>query len=406
MSSDGQLRRGTISMFFIVRGQKNVATFCRYLPRVRAAITLSVDRKPVLMVNGRYQLMEARNRLHQAINRFLRSPLVVKLHLLPVPRLIGQGAVDLELPGTDENCMSIREIPEDVLAMPEAEAKRDNITTLGKPASGSTKEKNSKTRHREPAYRTDRFRLSPPSATSEAQTPEPGKCKQLNELWSAGFHQVSGRQFWLEKAFTLDDNNDDVVDNVGFLLKSEDRPDVYIYYFPGQGLQSVITVPSLRIANDHDAMMVCADQEEFSKPGREGPSFRKMAGADEGVKTPNSSNGALKAADGGKGRQSSERGFFAGPGFYFVIAAGVGALLIVFAGIHFFFSKRKSERRRLERRQRRIRRNEDRHQRQVPPEGEERRSNEDRRESPERRDEDERREETTPEKPGTEEPKE
>ena len=384
-------------MFVIVRGQKNVKAFCRYLPRVHAAITLTVDRNLVPVVNGKYQLKDTQRRFLEAINQFLPKPLVIKLHLLPVARIIGKGAVDLELPGTNENCMSILEIPADVLEMLEAENKRIN-----KSASRATKAKKSVSLTLKPASRKSRRKYIPPSVTVEAKksdipaekTPDPGKCKKLNELWSEGFHKVSGRKYWLGQAFTLDDNNDDVVDNVGFLLQSEGRPDVYIYYFPGPGLQSVITVPSLRLANDRDAKMVCAGHNEFNNPEDVSHAPQKTAEASERAKLTGDTNEVLEA---GKGGHSSNNGFFEGSGLYFVIAVGVGVLLIAFAGIYFFISKRKSVRRRKHRRQRKNRRRQNRRQRQVSPEGEDKRETEERRAPPERRDEDERRDEAAAE---------
>ena len=198
---NGGQGRGTISMFLIVRGQKNVAAFCRYLPRVHAAITLTIDRTPVPVVNGRYQLKDTQRRLLEAINQFLPKPLVIKLHLLPVARIIGKGAVDLELPGTNENCMSILEIPTDVLAMLEAEKSNSAKHSVSKPAKRIKKAKNSVTLTLKPTSRKSRRKYILPSVTVEAQktdlpakeTSEPGKCKQLNELWSEGYHQVSGR---------------------------------------------------------------------------------------------------------------------------------------------------------------------------------------------------------------------
>lgn len=413
MSPDGGLAQGTISMFVIVRGQRNVTAFCRYLPRVREAITLTVDRIPVPVVKGKYQLKDTGERLHKAINRFLPSPLVVKLHLLAGPRIVGKGAIDLELPGTDENCMSIKEIPAEVLAMVKAQNAESKSVSVSRFTPRRKQSRKSVTRNLEPVSRQPRPRYTPPSVTVKArksdalteETPDPGKCKKMNELWSAGFHQIAGRQYWLGQAFTLDDNNDDVVDNVGFLLKSEGRPDVYIYYFPGPGLQSVITVPSLRLANDREARMACAGQVEFNKPSGDGPSSRKMAGAAESAKTPTSASRFQTRGNGKKEKQSSSSGFFDGPGLYFVIAAGVGVLLIVFAGIYFSLSKRKAERRRNERRQRRNRRKQDRRQSQQPLDGEDqRKTGERRKETPERRKEDNRQEEAAPEVTSEEDP--
>jgi len=341
----GGLGRGMISMFVIVRGQKNVATFCRYLPRVREALTLTVDRNPVPVVQNKYQLKDVTKRLHQAINRVLPSPLVVKLHLLPTGWPIGKGAVDLELPGTNEQCMAIRELPAAVLAMLAAQNKNRQTAGKAEPAPRIAHTPNPASRLARPSY-------MPPSVTvkerkSDIQTeeaPNSASCRKLNEIWSPGFHLVSGRQYWLGQAFTLDDDNDEIVDNVGFVLRSEDRPDLYTYYFPGQGRQSVITVPSLRIANDREVRMACAGQEDFAKPGADGAPPRETAGGE-----------GNEGANGGNG-DTATPSLFNGSGLVFAIATGVGVLLIILAGVYFVISKRASDRRRRQRRARKERR--------------------------------------------------
>jgi hypothetical protein len=314
----GGLGLGTVTMFVIVRGQKNVTTFCRYMPRVREALALTVDRSPVPIAQNKFQLKDISKRLHQAINRVLPSPLIVKLHLLPTGWPIGKGAVDLELPGTDSFCMAIQELPTEVLAMLEAE--NNNSPGYAATAPRLDQSRRSVPSTPRPASRPVRPSYMPPSVMVKARKTDipadepldPANCRNLNEIWSAGYHQVSGRQYWLAQAFTLDDNNDGIVDNVGFVLRSEDRPDLYIYYFPGQGRQSVITVPSLRIASDRDARVACAGQEDFTK------------------------RDADAAASGKTAAVESSRG---------VMAAAVGVLLIVFAGIYFVVSRRKKERR-------------------------------------------------------------
>ena len=174
--------------------------------------------------------------MHKAINQFLPSPLVVKLHLLPVPWMNGKGAIDLELPGTTENCMRIQEIPDQVLAMLEAEKNKNYKTAISKPAPRTRKARKPVTINLAPVSRRDHPKYTPPSVTVQArksdilkeETSDSGKCKNLKELWSPSYHQISNRKYWLGKVFTLDENNDDVIDNVGFLMYSDDRPDIYI----------------------------------------------------------------------------------------------------------------------------------------------------------------------------------
>ena len=355
-SLDGGLGRGSITMFLTVRGKKNVESFCRYLPRVREAITLTVDRSPIPVEESGYRLDAIGRQLHQSINRTLPEPLVVKLHVLPVPWPIGKGAVDLELPGTGPHCMAIQELPEDVLKMLKAQNNKEKKLSTYRPKSQPDIPATSIPALPKPVSRPARPSYLPPSVMVQAkktdlpvgETSTSGNCQNLKDLWRPGYHQVSGRQYWLEKAFTLDNDNDEVVDNVGFVLKSGERPDLYIYYFPGQGRQSVITAPSLRLADDRNVRMTCPGQLEYME--------------------------SEAAAEASKGKSKPGGGFFNGPGMIFATATGAGLVLIGLAGVCYIRARRKKERRREERR-----RQKDRRQRNTPREGEDRRTASDRR---------------------------
>jgi hypothetical protein len=399
-SPDGGLGRGTITMFVVVRGQKNVAAFCRYLPRVREAMTLIADRTPVPIAQNKYQLRDIGIRLHQTINRILPSPLIVKLHLLPVGWAIGKGAVDLELRGTNSNCMALQELPAEIVAMVEAEEIGGESYTTRKPARRPEQSPELQAPVPQLAPRQPRRSYPLPSVMVQAQKSDveteksldPAQCRNLKSIWPAGFHQISGRQYWLGQAFTLDNDNDDIVDNVGFLLRHDERPDLYIYYFPGQGRQSVITVPTLRVADNRVVRQACAGQEVYSKPNGDGPVAKKLTRDTKNGQESNSKN--------------EDPSLFNGLGFIFVIAIGLGVLMIVLGGVYFVVSKRKSERRRKDRRQQKNRRGKDRRVSQEPLDDEDKRKIKDRRETPEKRQADNRREESAPEDPAPQDGKE
>ena len=79
----------------------------------------------------------------------------------------------------------------------------------------------------------------------------------LTAVWPAGLHQYSGKWYWLKKVFTLDEDNDGNVENVSFILKSEGLPDIQIYYRPGPGRQSVVSVPTLRLRDSSIITRLC-----------------------------------------------------------------------------------------------------------------------------------------------------
>ncbi len=413
VSPDGWLGRGTISMFLVVRGQKNVETFCRYMPRVREAITLTVDKTPIPILGRKFQLKKIGILLHQAINRNLPKPLVIRLHLLAIGWPMGKDTVDLELPGTDSTCMALKEIPEQVLALFRGEDPEAKTSSVPDPEGEPEPRADPR-----PDLPSSEVRIilrplsppgsaSPPSETSKIDVPawkpnargqkfqDPENCRNLSEVWAPGFHKAGGRAYWLGRAFTLDDDNDGAVDNVGFILKAEDRPDLTIYYFPGQGRQSVVTVPSLRLEDDRDILAICFGQEELKKPKEKDETperpFKVPDLAAELAAKGEKAKGGVQAA-GDPGKQEPGNSFLDGMGLVFAIAVGAGVILIVGAGTGYVIARRRLERRRKERRGRQDRRRgQDRREREKPPEGEERRKGKARRDDTARRAEDDRR---------------
>lgn len=232
-----------------------------------------------------------------------------------------------------------------------------------------------------------------------AAAPDSGNCQNLSEVWPPGFYEVSGRRYWLDRAFTLDEDNNGAVDNIGFILKAEDRPELFIYFFPGGGRQSVVTVPTLRLTDDRDVVKICFGQEEFEKP-REKPKTKPDAfkapdlAAELAAKLDKPKAGYEDVSGpGGAGGTAPKKAFWDGPGLIFIIIAGAGILLILRGGVGYAVAKRRSDRRREERRRLKKRRGEDRRKRQQPPDEDDRRTSEDQRKEAERRKDDDRRKE-------------
>lgn len=391
VAGDGSYGRGPITMFLVVRGQDNVTKLCRYLPRVREAITITVDRNPISIVGKKYQFDEIGARLHRAINQALPDPLIVKLHLFPGARRVGAKAEKLVLPGTDENnCLGLKDMPSDaqaLLAGKDAEAK---TFTVSDPKTFGVRK--AKPAPPPPPPSKSRRIATPPSIVVQARkidmpvkkAPDPNACRKLDKVWSPSFHKVSGTQYWLDRAFTLDDNHDGDVDNVGFILKAEDKPELYIYYFPGPGRQSVITVPTLRLKDDRRVLKVCFGQAKFEKfkPVEE----KKQKGA---FQVPNLAEELASKSEGRKDEaapKAEESGLLDGPGLFFAIAIGAGVLLIGGGGIGYALARRRAERRRKERR------TGERRQRDEPIDGEDKRDGKNRRQDGDRRGDGKRRE--------------
>ena len=393
VSSAGVRAQGPITLFLVVRGEKNFATLCYNLPRVHEAIALTVDQNPVPVVRGKYQLDKIGVLMHQAINRALPNPLVIKLHLLPVARHLGEAAVNLKLRGSNKDCMGIQELPLEVSAMlsganpvartftvPDPEA-------LWKPKPKPKAEPKSQRRSdTAPAVIVKTSKSKEPVQ----KPPEPKACHGLAKVWKAGFHTISGTRYWLDRAFTLDGNNDGVVDDIGFILKTEGKADITIYYFPGQGRQSVIAAPALRLKDDRDLEKICFGQEEFKKPEPE-----KKGGGPSTFQVPDLAAELAFKASGGKAKGPAEKpSFLEGPGLVFAIVIGAGVLLIGGGGVGYAVARWRRERRRKERRAKRDRRDGDgdRRREEGAFEGPDKRAKENRRKPDDRRGKDDRRE--------------
>lgn len=210
----------------------------------------------------------------------------------------------------------------------------------------------------------------------EKKAPDPKACWKLDKVWSPSIHKVSGTQYWLDRAFTLDDNHDGAVDNVGFILKAEDKPELYIYYFPGKGRQSVVTVPTLRLKDDRKVLEVCFGQAKFEKfkPVEKKPKVT--------FQVPNLAEELAAKSEGKKDEatpKAGENGFLDGPGLFFAIAIGAGVLLLGGGGVGYALARRRAERRRKKRR------TGERRQRDDPIDGEDRRDGKNRRQDGARR---------------------
>ena len=101
---------------------------------------------------------------------------------------------------------------------------------------------------------------------SPQPAPEPNGCVKLDDAWKQGFHKVSGAKYWLDRVFSIDENKDGAVDNIGFILKAEGKKDIFIYYFPTKGRQTVKAVPTLRLEDARVVLRTCFGQAEFKKP--------------------------------------------------------------------------------------------------------------------------------------------
>ncbi len=384
--------RGPITLFLVVRGQWNVTRLCRYLPRVHEAITLTVDQNPVPVVGETYQLDDIGQRLHRAINNALPAPLVIRLHLFPVAREVGHKAVYLELPGTNENCMSLREMPADTMIMLKGENPIAKTFRIPDPKGPPQPAEGPSTASAKPVGRA----VAEPPIIVQRATPqpapeprsEPNGCVKLGDVWKDSFHKVSGAKYWLDRAFSLDENKDGAIDNVVLILKADNRKDISVYYFPTKGRQTVKTVPTLRLEDDRVVLRTCFGQAHFKKP------VIKIKEPPSGFKVDLAKEVADKAAEEAKPTLPTpvvRKKFLEGAGMVFAIVMGAGVLLVLGGGAGFAIARRRKDRLRKERRGGEERRVGERRQRESSFEGPDKRKDKDRRADADRREEQDRR---------------
>jgi len=400
VGADGGIGHGPMTIFLVVRGQQNVESLCQYLPRVREAITITVDQSPVPVMGKKYKLQEIGERLLQRINRALPKPIVFRLHMFPLARKMGKGADILDLPGTNERCMSIREMPKDTIAMLRGEKPIGKTFTVSDPEAPPKliaktwvpKQKQSKARTNEPAKAVTKT----VPQVSENTKIEFKDCKKIDKIWTEGFHNISGAKYWVDRIYALDENGDGTVDNIGFNLKAENKSEFFIYYFPGKtDRPSVAMVPTLRLKDDRVVPKICFGQASYFKPK---PNEMKPA---PGFQAPDLA-AELKAKVEGKNKvgitakQASPKvqgKFTSGIGLIFTVIVGAGLFLVLGGGIGYLIARCRADRRRKERRKRKERRGSDRRQKDQPIEGEDKRVAKNRRADTPRRKEEDRRDE-------------
>ncbi len=399
VTKDGWLTQAPMTLFMVVGDRESVEILCRNVPRVNEAVTITVDKNPITLSGNQFQLGDMGSRLLKAVNRALAGPLVIRLHVLPMQRRMGAGTQILDLPGNSTDCKGLKRLPGVVKALISGESEKAITFTIPGPEENPERWRKSTTQavelaQTDPSGSGQNAPALPAGAIPMRQSdgmaaaePDPDDCQNLTEVWPPGFHEVSGRRYWLDRAFTLDEDNNGTVDNIGFTLKAEDRSELYIYYFPGAGRQSVITVPTLRLSDDRDVVKICFGQEEFEKP-EDKPKTKP-----EAFKTPDKAGFEDASAPGRAADPAPDNAFWDGPGLIFIIIAGAGLLLILGGGVGYAAAKRRSNRRREERRRLKERRGGDRRKRQEPPEGDDQRTEEDRREEAGRRKGEDRRKE-------------
>ena len=99
---------------------------------------------------------------------------------------------------------------------------------------------------------------------------------RLEHLWGKGEHNIKGTSFRLTGVYTLDLDNDGLVDNVALKLKSRGRIDNVIRYFSLPGRLSGQSVDSLKLDDDSLIFRLCAGRVNFERPEEPEPEAKEV----------------------------------------------------------------------------------------------------------------------------------
>lgn len=371
---DGRRTTTTITFFLGVARDRDLETICKRLPVARDALVVAVNRDPVPAIGRYLDAQRAAPRLKKAVNDALGAALVLEVNMIPgVPRekthIVPKVSGDPSPSGGKEpspsdatgttGCRRVATLPPEVAQQARAvltarAAEVDAPARTGAPA--------------QPEATPLPRGKTPTAPFGQAPVLPPGtKCdRRVEEFWPSGDHIVAGDRYRLERVFTLDDDRDGRVENVGFLLRAPGRPDLLMFYFDAEGKPSAATVTTLKRDAAADIGRLCFGQV-FYGTAESDPATGRLSGA------------------------PARPGQSALPGFVTLLLATTGAagiLLGAGAVVGFLIArKRKADRRqRLERRFDERRKGPDpRHTGADQRSGKDRRSGQERRQKPDRR---------------------
>jgi hypothetical protein len=371
---DGRRTTTTITFFLGVARDRDLKTICNRLPTVRDALVVAINREPVPAIGRYLDAQRAAPRLKKAVNDALGAALVLDVNMIPgVPRekthIVPRGGGD-QLPSGSKvpspsyatgttGCRRVGALPPEVAQQARAvlTARASEVETQARALAPGQPEATPSPREKPPTAPLARAPALPPGT----------KCdRRVEEFWPFGEHIVAGDRYRLERVFTVDDDRDGRVENVGFLLRAPGRPDLLMFYFDAEGKPSAATVLTLKRDDDGDIGRLCFGQVFY--------------GTAESAQEAARRSGA-----------PARPGQSALPGFVTLLIATAGAagiLLGAGALVGFLIArKRKTDRRqRLERRFSERRKGPDpRHTGAEQRSGKDRRSGQDRRQQPDRR---------------------
>jgi hypothetical protein len=258
--ADGRQATTTLTFFLRVARDADVNTLCQRLPVVRDALLVAIHRERLIAVGRHVDAARAVPRLKKALDDVLGPGIVVEINVIAgVARERTRGVTDWSdtsprgngrTTGSTTGCRRIAALPDEVASQARAlSAARAAMPVVATPIPAPVRPAPA------PGHRLS---SDPPSGV--------GCARRVESLWPPGEHVVGGVRYWLARVFTLDDDHDGRVENVGFQLRADGRADLVLFYFDAADRPSAASVPSLRLGDEREIGRLCFGQLHFSGP--------------------------------------------------------------------------------------------------------------------------------------------
>ncbi len=105
---------GPVTIFIEVAEEAQVETACRMMPRIKDAMNVALNLRPVVFSKGRYQLEGVNEILLQAVSSVVKGDLIRAVHMVQGKRRMGEGTKVLKLTGSRRDCRPIEDYPPDI----------------------------------------------------------------------------------------------------------------------------------------------------------------------------------------------------------------------------------------------------------------------------------------------------
>lgn len=260
-----QLTRKKVTIYFQVNEKWMVKDICQVEPRLKQAIYLELDRKPI---TGKFRRMEMEGvalRLLPALNEDLGANLISHMYVVPSLIRIAKGTRVARVEGSTATCVTLLKLPMFVEDYPSA---TPEMVEVARPGVDNQQAEKGEIR-KSPIKISADGKIIGDDENDDATEAAPSgqRCiRGIQKLWPAGLHFVDSRWYWLKEVKTIDEDGDGEIENVSFHLKSEGLEDVRLSYFSTNTGLTVASVKTLMLEDQRLIGRLCPNSRTYLKP--------------------------------------------------------------------------------------------------------------------------------------------